>query len=429
MMIVAFLVLIGMLISGLWIAVFLALVGMVILYFSGGSVALPSAAIAVWNLLDNFSLAALPLYILLGEILVLSGVARRGYDAIVPLLERFPGRLLLSNVVLDTLLGAVVGSSLATASIVGSIAYPELSRRGYDKKILVGNLAGAGTLGSFVPPSLTLIIYGAWVQVSVGSCFIAALIPALITSGLFIIYIVVVCLRNPNIAPSTRKERVPLGRAIIATKDVWPIIILLLSIIVTIYFGLATPTEAAGFSVIVAIVIACAFKSFSFRKLYDSLRTTANVTGMIGLIYIGASIFCISISRIGLPRQVILGLQALQVSPMVITIGIYLLYVILGCFFDAASMMLMTLPFTFPVMMGLGADPFWFGVVIVIVVEMGLITPPVGLNLYIIQGITKGKVTLGEVAKGSLPYFLALAVTLALITVFPQLCTWLPATM
>lgn len=427
MAIAAFLVLIGMLIGGLWIGVCLALAGMIILYFFGD--ALPSAAVASWNLLFNFSLAALPLYILLGEILVHSGLARRGYDAIAPLMERFPGRLLLTNVGLDTLLGAVVGSSLATASIVGSIAYPELSSRSYDRKALVGNLAGAGTLGSFVPPSLILILYGAWVQVSVGVAFVAALVPALITSGLFISYVVIASLRNPNIAPSTGKELVPLGRAIIATKDVWPIIVLLLSIIVTIYFGVATATEAAGISIMIAIVIACAFKSFSFRKLYDSLRATANVTGMIGFILIGASIFCVSIARIGLPRQIILGLEALQLPSMVIIIGIYILYIVLGCFFDGASIMLMTLPFTFPLMLGLGADPFWFGVVMVIVIEMGLITPPVGLNLYIIEGITKGQVTLGEVAAGCIPYFLMLLVTLALITVFPQLCTWLPALM
>jgi len=428
--IAAILALTGMLLSGLWIGIFLALVGILVLYFFGGGVAsLQSAVLSGWNLLYNFSLSALPLYILLGEILVESGLAGKAYDAISPLFERFPGRLLLSNVSLDTLLGAVVGSSLATAAIVGSIAYPELSKRGYNERAVVGNLAGCGTLGSFVPPSLTLVLYGAWVRVSVGTCFIAALIPSLITSGLFVIYIVVASLRNPTIAPSSGKEPVPLGRAIFATKGIWPILILLLAIIGTIYFGLATATEAAGLAVMIAIAMTAAFRSFSFRKLYDALVNTAKMTSVIGFIMIGASIFCISISSIGLPRQLILGIEALQLPRVVVLIAIYLVYIVLGCFFDGGSILLMTLPFTFPLIMSLGEDPFWYGVVVVICIEMGLITPPVGLNLYILEGITRGKVKLGEIAKGSLPYFYMLNIALALITVFPGLCTWLPRQM
>jgi len=418
----------GLLLSGLWIAVSLGMIGIIVLYFfGGGSTSLSAAIIATWNLLYNFSLSALPLYIFLGEIFVVSGLAHKGYDAIAPLLERFPGKLLLSNVVIDALFGAIVGTSMATAATVGSIAYPELSKRGYNRTALVGNLAGAGTLGSYVPPSVGLIVYGAWVQLSVGSLFAAAIFPAFTTVALFLIFLTIYCKVRPDIVPAG--EVIPLKRAIIRTKGVWPMMILILSIVGTIYFGIATPTEAAGVAVIITLIMSVGFRTFGFRKLYDSLTGTATICGMIFLIMTGAAIFSISLSVIGLPRQIVLGIQALELSPIMIIGSVYVLYLILGCFFEFFSMLLMTIPFTYPLMMSIGVDPLWFGIVLVITGEMGMLTPPVGMNLYVLQGVTQGEVSLGEVAKGSIPYFLMLGVTLGLITIFPQLCTWLPARM
>ncbi len=416
-----------MLLAGVWIAVVLGLTGIIVLYLGGGLSALQAGAIATWAAMYNYPLAALPMYIFLGEVFVASGLAHRSYDAISPLLERAPGKLLVSNVVLDTMFGAVVGSSMATAACVGSIAYPELSKRGYNRTALVGNLAGAGTLGSFVPPSLPLILYGAWVEVSVGACFAAALIPALITAGLFMIYLAVACRVRPDIAPAGKL--IPLLDALKASKAVWPLLILMGSIMGAIYFGIATAVEAAGLGACIAVVMSFCFKTFSFGRLHQSLSAAVKTCGQLLLVISGAMIFSISLSSIGIPRQVVLAVEAMNLSPLVVVMSIYLLYLVLGCFFNFIGMMVMTIPFTFPLMMSVGVDPYWFGVVLVVLCEMGLLTPPVGLNLFILQGVTNNEVSLGEVAKGSIPYFLMLGVTLMLITIFPQLCTWLPAHM
>jgi len=414
--------------GGMLIGVTLGLVGMVTLYLGGGTAALQPAIIATWNILYNYPLAALPMYIFLGEIFVTSGLASRSYKAITPLFERFPGRLLVSNVMLCTMLGAILGSSQATAAIVGSIAYRELSERGYQRTALVGNLAGSGTLGSFVPPCIGLILYGAWVEISVGACFAAILIPALITATLFMIYLMVICSRRHDIAPSSG-ERVPLKHAIVATKGVWPMLILMICIMGTIYFGIATAVEAAGLAVVIALIMSVAFRTFNFKQLHQSLTSTIRISGMLLFIVAGATIFAASLSLLGLPRQVVLAVGASGLPTTAILAFVVVLYLVLGCFLPFVPMLLMTLPVTFPLMMNMGFNPYWFGALLTVTGEMGLLTPPVGMNLYILQGVTHGEVSIGEVAKGSVPYFFILGVTLILILVFPQLATWLPARM
>jgi C4-dicarboxylate transporter, DctM subunit len=418
----------ALLLSGVWIGSALALTGVFILYFFGGGFqALVTIPVATWNTLFNFSLTALPLYIFLGEVFVFSGLANKSYNALAPVFERLPGKLLLTNVVVCGMFGAVLGSSMACAAAVGSIAYPELSKRGYQRQALVGNLAGAGTLGSFIPPSLGLIIYGSWVQVSVGGCFMATIFPALITLGLFLVYLMINCSLNPAIAPAGSEKILPLGEALIKTKGIWPLLVLIFSIAGIIYFGIATATEAGGVAAFLGVILAIFMGTFSWKKLYQAAITTAVVCGMLSFIIVGAVIFSISVSVLGIPRMVVGAIGNSGLSPITILILIYVLYIILGCFFDFISMLVMTLPFVFPVVMGLGYDPFWFGVVLTIEGEMGLLTPPVGMNLYVLQGISK--VSLGEVSKGAFPYFCVLNITLALITIWPKLCTWLPATM
>jgi len=415
-----------MLLSGLWVGVCLGLSGVALLYFFGGGIStLPAIIIAVWNSLFNFAISGLPLYLLLGEVFVVSGLARKSYDAISPLFERVPGKLLVSNVVLDAMMGAVVGTSMATAAAVGSIAYPELSRRGYNRKALVGNLAGAGTLGSYVPPSIGMIVYASWVEISVAGAFAACLFPALITAALFIIFITLYVKRYPAIVGPAR-QTVSLWRALLATRGVWPMLLLISAIMGTILGGIATPTEAAGLGATIAIIMAITLGTFNLRKLHEAVMAAVRVCGMIFFIVIGASIFAATISVLGLPRQLVVAVQEMGLSPLVITLFIYVLYLVLGCFFDFFSMLLMTLPFVFPLIISIGADPFWFGAILVITGECGMITPPVGMNLYVLQGITKGEVSLGEVAVGALPYFFMLLVTLALVTILPELATWLP---
>ena len=417
----------GLLLSGVWVGICLGLTGAIISYFSGGISTLAVLPLAAWKMLYNYSFVALPMYILLGEIFVATGLAKKSYDAITPLLERVPGKLLSSNVVLDAMFGAIVGTSMATAATVGSIAYPELSKRGYNRTALVGNLAGAGTLGSFVPPSIGLIIYGSWVEIPIGSCFAAVLFPALITTILFIIYLMILCTIRPNIAPAGKL--IPLRDAIAATGNIWPLIILMASIMGSIYFGIATAVEAAGLGSVIAILMCIGFKTFSFKKLHEASIATLKICGTVVFIMLGATILSTSLALSGILHEAILKVQAVGLSPIATISFICVLYLILGCFFDGITMLLMTLPFVFPLIMSAGVNPLLFGAIFVVAGEMGLLTPPVGMNLYILQGVTQGEVSLRDVARGSIPYFLLLGVTLILVIVFPQLCTWLPAHM
>jgi len=420
--------LLGMLLSGVWVGVALGVVGFVILYFFGGGVhAFVAAPVAAWHLLGSFSLLALPSYILLGEVFVQSGIAERAYKAVSPLFERFPGKLLLTNTAVCAMFGAVLGSSIATAAAVSSIAYQQLSDMGYDRKTLIGNLAGSGTLGSYVPPSIFLIIYGSWVQVSVGMLFIAAVIPAVITVILFLAFVMVRCLLRPSLVPPRSGEIVPLKRAIVQTKGTWPLLILMASIMGAVFLGIATPTEVASIAVIMALIMSVTFRTFSFKALKDALIATARLSGRIGMVIIGVMIFTVAIAMLGIPRQVILAIEATGMGATGIIILVFLLYLVLGCFFGGLECMLMTLPFTFPLMMSIGADPFWFGIALVIDLEMGMLTPPVGMNLFVLHGVCRGEVTLVEIARASIPYFLLLGLTLIIIIIFPQLCTWLPS--
>lgn len=414
--------------SGVWLGIALGVTGVVLLYVSIGSPALQLMASASFSILNSYTLIAMPLFVFMGEVLVFSGVSNKMYSAFTPLFDRFPGKLLLTNVFVCSIFGAMCGSSMATAAAVGSVAYPELEKRGYGRSTVVGSLAGAGTLGLLIPPSIQLIVYGAWEGLSVGQLFIAALLPGIMMALMFMAFIAVLTSLQPGIVP-TAETKVSWGKAILNTKDAWPALVLIFSILGTIYLGIATATEAAGIGAIVAILLAIAFRSFSFNALFQALWATARLMGIIGFIIVGASILAVSVSIIGLPRQLVLLMAESGLLPILVLILIYVMYAALGCFFDAVSMMLMTLPFTFPLIVALGYDPIWFGVVTVIVIEMGQITPPVGVNLYVLQGITKGEVSIGEIALASLPYFFMLGLGLGIITLFPQICLWLPRRM
>ena len=414
--------------SGVWLGVALGVTGVVMLYAYAGSGALQLMVTAPFSILNSYTLIAMPLFVLMGEVLVFSGVSDRMYSAFGPLFDRFPGRLLLTNVFVCAIFGAMCGSSMATAAAVGSVAYPELEKRGYNRSAVVGSLAGAGTLALLIPPSLQLIAYGVWEGLSVGQLFIAAIMPGIMMALMFMAFIGVKSLLQRDIVP-VEKVKVSWGHAILDTKDAWPALILIFSILGTIYLGIATATESAGIGAIVAILMSIGFRKFSFKAMFEALWATARLMGMIGLIIIGASMLAAGISVIGLPRQLVLLVAGSGLSPVAILILIYVMYATLGCFFDALTMMLMTLPFTFPLVIALGYDPIWFGVVTVIVIEMGQITPPVGVNLYVLQGITGGEVSIGELAYASLPYFLMLCLGLGILTVFPQICLWLPSMM
>lgn len=415
--------------SGLWMGVGLGVIGVVILYFYGGGPnAFPVVTMAIWNMLYSFPLVALPLFIFLGELLVRFGLSMRVYAALTPLFERFPGKLLLSNVVLCALFGATSGSSMATAATVGSVAYPELRAKGYNKRALVGNLAGSGTLGILIPPSIPVIIYASLTNVSVGASFIAAIIPAAIAVTMFMAFVVVQAKIRPDYTPS-QGEVVPLGQAIRGLAGIVPLFVLIGCVMGTMYLGIATVTESAALGVVATIVIGIAYREFSFAKVGKALIGTSVTCATIGFVMMGAMVFSMALSVVGAPREIVSFVKALEVSPTLLLIGIYIFYIVLGMALGATEMLVTTLPFTFPLIVALGHDPIWFAVVIVLLCEMGQITPPVGFVLFILKGITGEDTSMSELAWGAFPYLVMLIALLALITVYPQLATYLPSTM
>jgi C4-dicarboxylate transporter, DctM subunit len=410
--------------SGAVLGSALGLAGFLILHvFAGG--AMQQGVASVWNIFTEYTLTSVPLFILLGEILVASGLSRGVYHAMAPLFGRLPGGLLHTNIAVCTVFGAVSGSSMSVAAAVGSVAYPELKQRGYARGMIVGTLAGGGTLGLLIPPSLSLLIYGALTDTSIGRLFLAGVIPGLMVAALFMVWIAIAAMRDPSIAPA--EERVPLGRALKGLWRIWPLIVLIVSVLGSLFAGIATPTEAAGVGVLAAAVLGFAMGDLTPRKLGEALMATAMTFGVIAVVFMGAVVLAQSIQLLGLPQQLVQTLSAYGISKYWMLLLIVVLYLILGCFFDGLSMMIMTLPIVFPLMTALGFDPVWLGVVVTIMIEVGMLTPPVGMNLFVLVGITGREVTLEQAARAAIPFWLVLLISIAILTLAPGIATWLPS--
>lgn len=402
----------------------LGLTGLILLQFQASG-ATGLAVTAVWNVFTDFTLSAVPLFILLGDILLASGISTRVYNGLTPLFHRIPGKLLHTNIAVSTVFGAVSGSSTSTAAAVGSVGYPELARRGYNKPLLVGSLAAGGTLGLLIPPSLSLLIYGATQNVSIGKLFLAGIIPGLLLALAFSLYLMVVDKTKEGMTPAA--EETPSGREILrGLLEIWPLPILIFFVLGTIYLGLATPTEAAGLGVAAALVMGFAWADLTLPKLWHAIINTTQVFGAIAMVMIGTLILAQAVSILGLPRELVATLTGLDFSPVGVLIMVILVYLVLGCFFDGISLLLMTLPITFPIMMSMGFDPVWFGVIVTILMEIGMITPPVGLNLFVLVTITDGKVNLKEAAWATVPFWLIMLAMIAVLTLFPQIILFLP---
>lgn len=410
--------------SGVALGVALGITGLIILYFfSNGATSL--AIDAIWGVFNSFTLSAVPMFILLGEILLRSGISEKAYSAFAPLFRKVPGGLLHTNIAVCTLFGAVSGSSLSTAAAVGSVAYPEMSKRGYEKDTVVGSLAGGGTLGLLIPPSLSFIIYGALTETSIGKLFAAGIIPGFLVAAMFMLYLLLKCIRNPAIAP--RDPNVSsFWEIFVGFKQIWPLLALIFSVIGTIVGGLATPTEAAGVGVVLAVVISTVWGDLTFTKLIDALYNSVLLFSSVGFLVLGATILAQSVSILGLPQQILETVAEAGFGPYGVLLVVVLIYLILGCFFDGLSLMIMTLPVVFPLLTGLGFDPIWIGVIITIVIEIGQITPPVGLNLSVLTALTKNEVSLGRVAIATVPYWLIHLLAILILTIFPIIALYLP---
>jgi C4-dicarboxylate transporter DctM subunit len=403
----------------------LGLTGLIILhFFAEGATSL--ALNAVWNVLNEFTLSAIPLFIIMGEILLESGVSQKIYGSLSGVFRHIPGGLLHTNIAVCTVFGAISGSSLATAAAVGSVAYPEMSKRNYNEPMVVGSLAGGGTLGLLIPPSLSLLIYGALTETSIGKLFMGGILPGILMAILFMLYIFIRCTINPKLWNSDINNEEVLNSSIVDFLKIWPIGFLIFAVMGSIVLGIATPTEAAGVGVISSLLLGLFWGDLSKDKIFKCFYNSAITYGSIGFVVVGAVILAQSISILGIPQELIETIQNMGMSKYYVLSLIVLIYLILGCLFDGLSLMVMTLPIVFPLMTNLGFDPVWLGVIITIMIEIGQITPPVGLNLSVLVAVTDNKVGLGETAIATSPYWILLLFGILIVTIFPSIVLYIP---
>ncbi len=428
---VLFVIIVGMAVIGLTalpLGIGIGAIGLFILhYLADGASSL--AITSVWNVLTNFLLSAVPLFMFMGEILLRSGLSRRIYAAIAPLFNRIPGKLLHTNVVVCTLFGAVCGASSSTAAAVGSVAYPELKKRGYDQPIVLATLAAGGTLGLLIPPSLSLLIYGATQGVSIGRLFLGGVIPGIVLALLFMCWIWIQARRRPETSPGDESERRSLGETLLGLLSIWPLLVLAFVILGTIYLGIATATEAAALGVVATIGIGFYLRELSIKDLFNAFVSGTLIWATLATVIVGAVMLAQSISILAIPGALVLYIRDAGLTPYVVLFLLVIVYLVLGCFFDGLSMMLMTLPVVFPLITSLGFDQVWFGVILTILIEVGLLTPPVGLNLFVLMAISKNSVPIHVLGLACVPYWVIMLGSVALFTVFPSLVLWLPSMM
>jgi tripartite ATP-independent transporter DctM subunit len=388
-------------------------------------VLLGGAARAVMNLSTSDVLLSLPLFILMGLIVQKSDVARKFYSAVALWLRGLPGGLLHTNIAVCSMFSAISGSSVATAATVGSTAIPTLLNLKYDKKLMSGSLAAGGTLGILIPPSIPLIVYGATVQESIGQLFIAATMPALMMIGLFSIYILIRALLNPGLAPVPPQARITTGERLRSILDLLPLTVVAVVVIGGIYRGWTTATEAAALGLATATLVAAVTRSLTLRMLREALLEAVSLTAVLMFIVVGATVFSFAIFSWSINSTMANMVADLPLSPLTIMLMIAALYVVLGMFIDPLSLLLMTVSVMVPIIVELGYDPIWFGVVLVILIEIGMITPPVGMNLFTIQAISpRGALSIREVSAGSLPFVGLMMILCIILILFPGIVLW-----
>jgi len=415
--------LIGLLALGVWVAVSLTVVGLAgLLLFSNAPSGLVLAS-TLWGHSHSWSLTALPLFILMGEILLRSRMSDDMFTGLAPWLSRAPGRLLHVNVFGCSIFAAVSGSSAATAATIGRMSIPELTKRGYPESLILGTLAGSATLGLLIPPSIILIVYGVATEQSIARLFIAGILPAFMLITLFAGYVAVRAWMNPDLVPPMDKSY-SFREKLIGSRRLVPVALLIGGVIGSIYGGLASPTDAAALGVVLATIIAWASGSFSWALFGAAVMSATRTSCMIALILLGAAFLSVSMGFTGLPRNLASWISDMNLSVTALLVALTIFFIILGCFLDGISVIVLTTSIIMPMVTAVGIDPIWFGIYLVIVVEMSQITPPVGFNLFVIQGLTG--INILRVAKAAFPFFLLLLLGVVLISIFPQIVTYLP---
>ena len=412
------------LVVGVPIAVSLGAAGIIGVLVVGGTDQLGGITFAMWNSVDNATFTSVPLFLLMGQIIMRSGISGSFYRALNVWFGWIPGGLLQTNIVAAGLFAAISGNSVATAATVSEVAAPELKRRGYRTDRALGSIAGGGTLGILIPPSIPLILYAALVSESVVTLFAAALVPGLALLVLFMLYVFISEMRR-----SSGGERVHATAAdrLAQVRHILPVVVLIAAVLGGIYSGVTTVTEASALGALGALVLALIYRGLTWRSLFEALKRTVWVTAMIMAIVIGANILSFGLATTGAARALTAWVTASAPSVGVFLLLVFVLLFVLGMFMEGLSMMMLTMPILFPLLQAYDVNMVWFGVVLVVLIEVGLITPPVGMNLFVLQGVTGEKIS--TIARGAVPYLIIMLAFVGLLWAFPSIAMWLPGVM
>jgi tripartite ATP-independent transporter DctM subunit len=419
-------VLLALLGSGIWVAFSLLGVGLVGMALCSSAPIGKVMATTIWGASNSWALAALPLFIWMGEILFRSKLSEQLFRGLAPWLGWLPGGLLHANIIGCGLFAAVSGSSAATAATVGKMALPELCRRGYAERMVLGTLAGSGTLGLLIPPSIILIVYGVAVEESIARLFVAGIVPGLVVIGLFMGYVAGWSLLHSDTLPQSEK-RATLREMLAGLGELVPVLFLITGIVGSIYLGLASPTDAAAVGVTLALVLSWSSGSLSWSNFRDSLISATRTSCMIAFILAGAAFLSVAMGFAGIPRALAIWIGSFDLSPYALIAALTLFFMILGCFLDGISVVVLTTAVIIPMVENAGIDLIWFGIYLVLVVEMSQITPPVGFNLFVLQGLSQRNIL--YIARAALPFFVLLLLAVFLLVLLPSLATWLPSHM
>ena len=412
--------------SGIWVAISMVGVSSIgMMLFTTRPVG-DAMATTIWGASSSWTLTALPLFVWMGEILFRTKLSENLFEGLSPWMQKLPGGLVHVNVVGCALFAAISGSSAATVATVGKMSIPELRKRKYPESILLGSLAGSGTLGLLIPPSIILIIYGVTVQESIAKLFIAGIVPGIMIALIFMTYVMIWSLINKKSMP-TFKQDFTLMEKVRKSGKLIPVILLIVSVIGSIYTGVATATEAASLGVVGALILSYFQKSLSLRTFKESLLGATKTSCMIAFILAGATFLSLAMGFTGLPRNLALWIEGMELSPYVLIFVLMIFYIILGMFLDGISAVVLTMAIIEPMIRQAGFDMIWFGVFLVIVVEMAQITPPVGFNLFVLQGMANKD--MGYIARSAFPLFLLMIFAVILVVIFPEIALWMPEQM
>ncbi|MCB2215422.1 TRAP transporter large permease [Desulfofustis glycolicus] len=415
----------ALLFLGVPISPVMAIIGLIGGLLAFGYPFMNSIGSVVWGVHNSFILTAVPLFILMGEILLRSGVADKMYNALAKWMNWLPGNLLHTNIGCCALFAATTGSSVACAATVGTVALPTLNERGFSKKLSLGSLAAGGTMGILIPPSIALIIYGSLTNNSISQLFVAGVIPGIVLTLAFFVYLMIasISIKNTGIIKVSWPERIR------ALPEMLPPLFIFFIVMGSIYFGLATPTESAALGIIASLFFAWRGGKLTFAMLHKCFVNTAQLTGMIILIITAAFILNLTLSLLGIAEMLTQQVLTLDLTLTQLTLVMILFYIVLGMFLDVLSIQVATIPIAYPIMTAAGADPIWFGIFIVLMSEVAMITPPMGMNLFVIQGVRQDKGPLSDVIWGALPFALIMLAFTVFLIFYPEVVTWLPAKM